>query len=288
MKAAPTAEMTEPERALWAEIGAAWDAYFAADEQVMTLLNSDGATGIAEATANINDGATGDAWDRLEDASNKLETSVRGRMETMAADAAGTRRTSQAIVVLAVVVALAAAVLLSLRTTRSVVRPLRVVVTALRRLADGDLTVRADMRGRDELAELGAALDDTASALRSTVGSLAGHAESMSTASEQLSHTAEEIAATADETSAQAAVVARTADGVSTNVDAVAGGSREMSAAIGRSPATRTRPPPWRRRPSPPPRPPPRASPASAPPPPRSARSRGSSRPSRSRPTCWR
>jgi methyl-accepting chemotaxis protein len=114
-----------------------------------------------------------------------------------------------------------------------VVRPLASVVAALRRLAAGDLTVRTEIRGRDELSDLGAAVNETAGALRVTIGALSGHAESVSEASTDLSATASQIAASAEQTSAQAELVAGSARQVSDNVQVVSMASDEMSASIG-------------------------------------------------------
>jgi methyl-accepting chemotaxis protein len=113
------------------------------------------------------------------------------------------------------------------------VRPLAVVVKALGGLAKGDLTVRVDLPGNDELSQVGQALDETTDSLRQTVGALAAHAAAMSSASNQVADTAAQIAATAQQTSTQADLVTTSANQVSGNVRTVAAGSDEIGNSIG-------------------------------------------------------
>ncbi|WP_216205458.1 sensor histidine kinase [Amycolatopsis aidingensis] len=69
--------------------------------------------------------------------------------------------------------ALPVAVLLALLAARGVLRPVRDLRTAARRLAGGDLGARLRPRGSDELAELAETFNDTAASLERSVGELA-------------------------------------------------------------------------------------------------------------------
>jgi methyl-accepting chemotaxis protein len=158
---------------------------------------------------------------------------VKPRMESTRIDAALERQRSLIVIGLALAAALVLAVVLSVRATRSVVRPLAVVVKALGGLAKGDLTVRVDLPGNDELSQVGQALDETTDSLRQTVGALAAHAAAMSSASNQVADTAAQIAATAQQTSTQADLVSTGANRVSGNVRTVAAGSDEIGNSIG-------------------------------------------------------
>jgi methyl-accepting chemotaxis protein len=229
---APTAHLSESERALWNQLKPTWDAFFADDDLITKGMQTGGQPGIAAAMDSINKGPSFAAYEKTVELTEKLQRSLSARTDATRAEAADARRTSVAVLLAALVAALLAAVLLSISTTRSVVRPLAVVMAALRGLAQGDLTVRADVRGRDELAELGAALNEMTAALRRTVGSLSGHAEHMSGASTTLSSTAAQIATSAEHTSTQAKRVADGADEVIGHVRTVSAGSVNMRAAI--------------------------------------------------------
>jgi methyl-accepting chemotaxis protein len=229
---AHTAYLSKSEQALWNQLKSTWDAFFADDDLFTRGMQTGGNAGIAAAMDTINKGPSYAAYEKTVELTEALEESLSSRTDATRAEAADVRRASVAVLLAALVTALLAAVLLSISTTRSVVRPLAVVVAALRGLAKGDLTVRADVRGRDELAELGAALNETTAALRGTVGSLSGHAEHMSEASTTLSSTAAQIATSAEHTSTQAKLVAHGADQVTGHVKTVSAGSEEMRAAI--------------------------------------------------------
>jgi methyl-accepting chemotaxis protein len=233
MDATPTDSMTAGELASWNRLRGQWDAFFAADDAIMTHLAERTPAGNSAALEIINKGASDQAWAGARQAIFELKDSLKERRLAIQADAERDRQTSTIALGLTMVLALIAAIGLAVRTTRSVVRPLSTVVAALRRLADGDLTVQADVRGRDELADLGTAVNETAGALRGTIATLSGHAETVSNASTDLSATAAQIAATAEQTSAQAELVADSARQVSGNVQVVSMAGDEMSASIG-------------------------------------------------------
>jgi methyl-accepting chemotaxis protein len=223
---------TDTARRLWGELKSGWDAYFAEDDALLQAIEQDPRAGVATAKKSFNEGTTHDVYSRISATIDSMDQELAAQMAAESATMAKLRHESTIVLVVALVVALLAAVTLSLVTTRSVVRPLRTVVRALRGLAAGDLTVRADVPGKDELAELGSALNSTTSALRQTVGALSGHAEHISTASTDLTETAIQIAAMAEETSTQAEEVARGAQHVSANVHTVTIGSAQMDSSI--------------------------------------------------------
>ncbi|RZU54135.1 methyl-accepting chemotaxis protein [Krasilnikovia cinnamomea] len=223
---------TAHERDLWTKLRSGWDAYFAEDDALLRAIQQDSRAGITAAKASFNEGTTHDVYSQISGTIDAMDSDLSSRMAKERAYMAKLRTTSITVLATTLVVALLAAVALSVTTTRSVVRPLRVVVRALRGLAAGDLTVRADVAGNDELAELGHALNDTTSALRQTVGALTGHAEHMSDASTDLTATATQIAAIAAQTSSQAEEVARSAQQVSANVHTVTVGSAQVDSSI--------------------------------------------------------
>lgn len=69
-------------------------------------------------------------------------------------------------------IALAFAVLLTFPASRSVLRPLRALGNATRRLGTGDLTARAEVRGHDDLAQVAETFNTTAESLQSHVEQL--------------------------------------------------------------------------------------------------------------------
>ena len=81
---------------------------------------------------------------------------------------------------------LAMAVLAGIVVTRSITRPMAVVVGDLNTVAGGDLTVNVTTDRRDELGELQRALADTVAALRRVVTEVRSGVDSVTTASSQI------------------------------------------------------------------------------------------------------
>jgi methyl-accepting chemotaxis protein len=230
---AHTGYMTAAERTQFEQLRPAWDDFFAWDDKIMNdWLRDDNQAARAKAMTSMNGGEAAGAYKKVLDTADALEKSVDARMTALHTEAGRVHRTSLWVLGVALATALVLAVVLSTWATRSVVGPLGVVVRALGRLEQGDLTTRAELSTRDELGRLGDALDNTVAALRGTVGQLAEHAGSLSTASDELSTVSTHIAASAEEASAQAKVVAEAAGHVSHNVDTVATGSTEMGTSI--------------------------------------------------------
>ncbi|MFC4061856.1 methyl-accepting chemotaxis protein [Planomonospora corallina] len=224
--------LTAAERAQFDKLEPAWDQFFVEDDKIMELLRQGTVESRTAAMENINGGPASDAWLVGVETSAALQKSVSERIAALEDEAAQVKETSTRMLLGTLAVALLLAVVLSVAATRSVVRPLNVVVGALGRVARGDMTVRLGLGRRDELGRLGDALDATTEALRTTVSTVVAHSGSLAASSERLSRVSERIASSAAEASAQSGVVASAAEEVSHNVQVVAAGGEQMSAAI--------------------------------------------------------
>ncbi|MGN8244994.1 methyl-accepting chemotaxis protein [Cellulomonas soli] len=152
-------------------------------------------------------------------------------------DGVGTQAEAQAsrAITIVVVVLVASAALLALVgwvIARQIRRATDRVQRALTAMADGDLTVRADVTSADELGQMAASLTSAQDALRATLSGVVETAASVAAAAEELSAASSQVSAGSEETSAQAGVVAAAAEQVSRNVQAVAAGAEEMGASI--------------------------------------------------------
>jgi diguanylate cyclase (GGDEF)-like protein/PAS domain S-box-containing protein len=93
----------------------------------------------------------------------------RARMASGASDARGVARLAQVLAGAGVALAVGLAALLAATITRSITRPLRRLEEAAARMAGGDLDAVAGIRGRDEIARVGAAFDQMGAAVRRTL-----------------------------------------------------------------------------------------------------------------------
>ncbi len=100
-------------------------------------------------------------------------------------------------------------------------------------IAAGDLT-RDDLqiRSKDELGDLTAAINKMSASLKTMIVSITENAQHVASASEELSSTGQQISANSEETSAQANVVAQAVQQVNQNLQSVSTGAEEMASTI--------------------------------------------------------
>ncbi|WNM24585.1 methyl-accepting chemotaxis protein [Demequina capsici] len=154
--------------------------------------------------------------------------------QVIAEIAANTHETTLIRIVLGVVSGLAVAVGIAMGfwLARRTKRGVTTVKLALDGLADGDLTVKADVTSNDELGDMASSLSKAQGALRETMAEVISSAQTVAAAAEELSASNAQVAAGSQETSAQAGVVASAADEVNRSVQAVASGAEQMGASI--------------------------------------------------------
>jgi len=116
---------------------------------------------------------------------------------------------------------------------RVILRPIRAVALVLDEVAQGDLTGQVEVHGRDEIAQMGSALNVAIASVRETVSAIETSSETLQRASAELLGLSGEIKTSAERTAAEAGTAAESADVVSGNVQAMASSGEQMQAAIG-------------------------------------------------------
>jgi methyl-accepting chemotaxis protein len=129
--------------------------------------------------------------------------------EASAAESESTYRTATIGLLVVTLLAIGAGTVMGLLLVRSITRPLATAVDVADHIAAGDLSQRFEAQGKDETAQLLAAMQRMQASLAKTVGSVREGAESVSTASAEiaqgnadLSARTEEQASSLEETSA--------------------------------------------------------------------------------------
>jgi methyl-accepting chemotaxis protein len=202
--------LTAAEHALIAQMRPDWDAFFDLDDALVEMLRAGGPVVHKRVQErNIDEGLP--IFEKVLAATQKLQDSVAGRMRSAQEEAASIATLARIGTIVAAVIALVLAVGLGYVVTRSVVRPVRRLAGALDRIADGDLTARVEVRTRDEVGVMAAALNTAADSMYTTVDAIVHGIESLETSTGELS-----VAA----------------DLVTSNVEAVAGGSTYVSESI--------------------------------------------------------
>jgi methyl-accepting chemotaxis protein len=98
--------------------------------------------------------------------------------------------------------ALVLAVIAAVVIVRSITRPLAEAVQAANRLAEGDLTVRIDVKSKDETGQLLQAMQNMIQKLSQVVAEVNGGAQALASASEEVSATAQSLSQAASEQAA--------------------------------------------------------------------------------------
>jgi methyl-accepting chemotaxis protein len=221
-------ELTAP-IAQWDEFKTTWNRWLPVrDSEIVPLAR---AGNVAAANA---------ALRRLEEANTNAQVQeitaalgvVQGRIAATTADTNVARARYMQLLLIAFVLGVSLAGLLA----RSVIRETTLAVGALKRsldaMAEGDLTVPAQARSRDEIGAMAHALTTAQEQLRAMLAKVAGTAGTVSAAAQELSASNVRVAEVSEESSAQAQAVAAASEEVSINVQSVAGGAEELSVSI--------------------------------------------------------
>ncbi len=186
---------------------------------------------------------------RLGDALGELTDRIEQEAAAARVDGHGAARTSLWAMAITTLIALVVLLASALLITRMIVEPLREAVDVNRRLSEGDLTARAQVRGRDEVGTMVLSLNDMAARMREAIlritalsGSLAessgeisaGTSEAMEMMG-QLDSVIEQITAGAQEQAHSAQDTAVLMDEMASAVQDVAGDAASLAVSAGRS-----------------------------------------------------
>ncbi len=220
--------MTDPEKALFRTANDQWTSFFDYDDQISALFRKGE---IGKGNAMIL-GPSYAIYYKIVDATQQLVDSVTTRAETATRDAQRSAADARNAMLAAFGLAVVAAVLLTIMVTRSVVRPAGTVIGALDSIASGDLSLRLNDEGADEIADMARAVDTAADGVRATIVQIGDDARDLAAAADTMYRVSGQIDGAVDHAYQQADRVAGTAGGVSGNVQTVAAGAEQMGASI--------------------------------------------------------
>ncbi|GAB1639630.1 methyl-accepting chemotaxis protein [Krasilnikovia sp. MM14-A1259] len=223
--------LTAKERATLADLQKAFDGFLQTDQKIIAGYRAGTPTSIAAS----NDLASSESLDwmtKIVQAADTLVDEATTQADQARADFATISSSTRILMAGTGAICLLLAAVLAVLTTRTITGPLRSMVAAMRKVADKDLTVRVGLAGRDELAELGHAIDTTLDRLRTSFAVISTDTTTVAHAAEQLAQVSTHLGNAATATSTQSDHVASASEEVSRNVQTVAAGTEEMTAAI--------------------------------------------------------
>ncbi len=161
---------------------------------------------------------------------DQLNSQLQSEITALDAAYETTKTQTTWIIVVTGAIALVLALVLGFFISRSITRPLRRTVDLLNGVAGGDLTNRLETHSRDEVGQMGVALNEALDRMTETIGGIDRGATTLSAASEELSSVSRQMSSASEETASQAASVSAAAEQVSHNVQAVAVASEQLGA----------------------------------------------------------
>ena len=213
------------------EISDAFNRYMQNDDRIVALYR----TGTAPTRASANQLIAGDElslYNTIARGAERLDSDVRAESKRLGTSAQHKLSTTRTTLLVAALIALVIATVLAVAITRTLTRPLRSTVDVLRDVARGDLRARLLDTSKDEVGQMGVALNETLVQMGETVEGIARSSTTLSSASEELSAVSQQMSSSAEETAVQASSVSVAAEQVSHNVQSVSAGAEELGASI--------------------------------------------------------
>ncbi len=175
-----------------------------------------------------------------------LKSSLRDRLVTLTETTAddlrseltGTRDATRDQRILSVwvffIVVIAAIAFITIIVRKFISRPLERTVAMLDDIAqgDGDLTMRLDVNGEDEIGRLSRSYNDFVEKIQILIQKIAGDTGTLAVSSEALSRTSTDMTSTADAMQSQSAQVKSATGEMSSNLTSVSGSADAMSGVV--------------------------------------------------------
>jgi methyl-accepting chemotaxis protein len=171
-------------------------------------------------------------WDALDEGSDAVKTML-GDTATkdVAAARAGDTRTKQILIVVTVVSSLLVGIAIWF-VARVIAAPIVATKNLLEQVAAGDFRNRLIVRSRDDLGEMGEALNRTVDRVGQAIADISRNATTLANSAQELTGVSRQVSDGAERASSEAAAAADSATQVSDDVQAIATGTDEMRASI--------------------------------------------------------
>jgi methyl-accepting chemotaxis protein len=214
-----------------AQLSSNFDAFMAVDAKIVSLLNEGTDASDAEAVRLAGEDATA-IYLQMVDIATRMTDEATARALAHEENARAASDRARILMLLLGVLVVVVAIALAVTITRSITVPLRAAVRVLKSTARGDLTVRIDDEGKDEVAQMGRALNGTLDSLNGALHHISDGSSTLAAASEELSAVSQQMSNAAAETSAQAGSVSGAAEQVSDSIQSVSAGAEELGSSI--------------------------------------------------------
>ncbi|MCB2183576.1 MAG: methyl-accepting chemotaxis protein [Desulfobulbaceae bacterium] len=162
-------------------------------------------------------------------AMDQVEKTAAQEMEAAMLFADKTQRTSNGSIVSVILVAVILSFFCGMFISRSISRPVSLMLEATKRVSEGDLTRTADVDSKDELGIMGAALNGMILKLRDIINEVQSATNQVAAGSQELSSTAQSVSQGATEQAATVEEISSSMEEMSSTVAQSADSARETA-----------------------------------------------------------
>ncbi len=173
-----------------------------------------------------------DLFGQLEDELGSVDDAILAAVSQARQNAALTASNAKRQTLIAGLIALLLFAAAAAWIARSMLMPLRAILSAMRTMAGRDLTVRVPAGSRDEFQEIGSALNEALQEIGGAIQSAGDAANTLSSACTGLTAVSGDLGRAANETSGQAETVSANAAEMSSNVSLMSRATDQMGSAI--------------------------------------------------------
>lgn len=133
----------------------------------------------------------------------------------------------QILIVIAIIIAFAIGIIFFLSI--SISKPISQLAQSAQEFGQGDLTVKFEAKGKDEVVTMAKALQQMGDNLRNSFTQIVSYSEQVDTTAQELASSAEEMSATSEELSAQMENVNKNVQNVSASIEEATSGIQEVA-----------------------------------------------------------
>ncbi len=168
----------------------------------------------------------------IEDGLAEVDVLIAGFSATLGQVSNAAMAGAKIALALVYLLSLVAGVTLALRISRSITRPLQETVEFGKRVAEGDLTQRLELRTDDEIVDVAAAMNAICENIGKSIHELSKSTQALTASGEQLSGVSQRLAAGADKTSTQVTTVSGTSEQVNQSMGLISTSIEEINTGI--------------------------------------------------------
>jgi len=158
-----------------------------------------------------------------------LNSSITQEQDQLGPELEASNRTTVAVVVTVCLGALVVGTMIAVFQSRSIVLPIRRVMTILGSISEGDLRQRLQITSRDEIGAMSGSLNVMVENLQKAMTALAENSKAIASSASEMNSTADNMATVSTETKSQSTSAAAAAEEMSANMRSMSAAATQMS-----------------------------------------------------------